>query len=61
MDPAFVRMLCKKLRDASGKMPVYYQIVLRIRYRDGTPTSASYVTHRVLTMAQGAVETKTVR
>jgi hypothetical protein len=60
-DPAFVRVLIKKLRDASGKMPRYYQIVLGIKYRDGTPTSASYVTHRVLTMTQSAVETKTVR
>jgi len=24
--------------------------VLRIRYRDGTPTTASYVTHRTLSM-----------
>ena len=60
-DPAFVRGLVRKLRDASGKMPLYYQIVLGIRYRDGTPTSASYVTHRVLSMTQNAVETKTVR
>ena len=51
-DPAFARALLKKLRDRSGNLPPYYQIVFRIRYRDGTPTSASYVTHRVLTATQ---------
>jgi len=51
-DPAFVHGLVNKLREASGAMPAYYQIVLRIRYRDGTPTSASYVMHRVLAVTQ---------
>ena len=30
IDPAFVPVLIGKLRDASGKMPRYYQVVLRI-------------------------------
>jgi hypothetical protein len=51
-DPAFVRGLLKRLREPSGTLPPYYQIVFRIRYRDGTPTNASYVTHRVLTPTQ---------
>jgi len=51
-DPAFARVLVKKLRESSGKIPRYYQVVFKIKYRDGTPTNASYVTHRVLSPTQ---------
>jgi hypothetical protein len=56
-DPAFARTLVGKLRASSGRIPPYYQIVIRIRYRDGTPTSASYVAHRALSLTQNSVET----
>jgi hypothetical protein len=56
-DASFAVGLVKKLKEASGSIPAYYQIVFMIRYRDGTPTSASYVTHRVL----NAAEVKTQR
>ncbi len=49
-DPSFARVLVGKLRVPSGKIPPYYQLVLGISYRDGTPTTATYVTHRVLTL-----------
>jgi len=52
MDPPFARIVVSKLKDRSGVMPGAYQMVLRIRYRDGTPTNVSYVTHRVLTQIQ---------
>jgi hypothetical protein len=58
-DPAFARVVVGKLREPTGKIPPYYQIVFRIRYRDGTPTNASYVTHRALTLTQNAVDSKT--
>ena len=48
-DPAFARVIVQKLRESSGEIPPYYQIIIRIRYRDGTPTNASYVVHRALT------------
>ena len=57
-DPAFARVLLKRLKEPSGKIPLYYQMVFKVRYRDGTPTNASYVTHRVLALTQNAVETK---
>lgn len=53
-DPAFARVLTKRLKDSAGNLPAYYQIVLRISYRDGTPTNASYVTHRILTITHDA-------
>lgn len=50
-DPSFVRVLTTRMKDRSaGKLPAYYQLVLRISYRDGTPVHASYVTHRILTI-----------
>jgi hypothetical protein len=51
MDPSFARVLVSKMKDGSGQMPAAYQVVLRIKYRDGTPTTVSYVTHRVLGQA----------
>jgi hypothetical protein len=50
-------VIVEKLRGPSGKMPSYFQLVLRMKYRDGTLTHVSYVTHRELTMSQGSVET----
>jgi hypothetical protein len=52
VDPSFTRVLVQKLREPSGRLPPYYQVVFRIKYRDGKLTSASYVTHRVLTLTQ---------
>jgi hypothetical protein len=49
-DPAFARVIAQKLREPSGEIPPYYQVVIRIRYRDGTPTNASYVVHRTLAL-----------
>jgi hypothetical protein len=55
-DPAFVRVVAEKLRGATGKIPAYYQIVMKIRYRGGTPTNASYITHRALILNQNSSE-----
>jgi len=52
MDPSFARVLVSKMMDSSGQMPGSYQVVLRIQYRDGTPTNVSYVTHRSLPPTQ---------
>ena len=49
-DPAFARVIAEKLRQPSGEIPPYYQVIIRIRYRDGTPTNASYVVHRALAL-----------
>jgi hypothetical protein len=55
-DPAFARVLVSHLKDRSGKLPPAYQIVIRLTYRDGIPTSTSYVTHRVLTLTEKSNE-----
>ncbi|HYA16983.1 MAG TPA: hypothetical protein VEF06_05925 [Bryobacteraceae bacterium] len=47
-DPAFARLLVEKLKGPSGKFPAYYQVLLKVKYRDGVPTDVSYITHRDL-------------
>ncbi len=48
-DPAFVRELTAKLKyTSSGRMPPYYQVVLRVEFKDGVPTETSYVLSRIL-------------
>jgi hypothetical protein len=54
LDPAFAKVVTRKLAGASGTMPKSYQIVVRVRYRDGTPINAAYVTHRVLAVGQNS-------
>ncbi len=56
VDPSFTRVLVQKLKEPSGKLPPYYQVVFRIKYRDGKLTNASYVTHRVLALTQVSAE-----
>jgi hypothetical protein len=51
-DPSFARALLEKLKTSSNEVPPYFQIVVKIRYRDDTPTYTSYVTHRALMLKQ---------
>jgi hypothetical protein len=55
-DPAFARVIVDKLKTSSGQLPPYFQIVIKVRYRDDTPTYTSYVTHRALTLKQNSAE-----
>jgi len=48
-DPALVRTLVNKLKSRTGKIPQYYQVILKIKYRNGLSTAISYVMHRELT------------
>ena len=47
-DSAFARFLVEKLKGTSGRFPTFYQVVLKVKYRDGVPTDVSYITHREL-------------
>jgi hypothetical protein len=47
-DPEFARILSERLRSPSGQIPSYYQVVLKVRCREGVATEISYVLHRVL-------------
>ncbi|MBV9082203.1 MAG: hypothetical protein JOZ62_05985 [Acidobacteriaceae bacterium] len=45
-DPAFARMLTARLRESSGHMPQYFQVLLRVKYKGGVPTDVVYLLHR---------------
>lgn len=55
-DPAFARVAVQKLRESSGgkELPLYYQMIIKVRYRGDTPTYTSYVTHRTLALKQNS-------
>ena len=46
-DPGLARMMAAELRE-KGKLPHFYQVVLRIRSMDEMPVDVSYVLHRTL-------------
>ena len=48
-DPDCATPLVSKLRDiGGGKIPRYYQVLLKIASKDGVPTDVSYVLGRAL-------------
>jgi len=47
-EPVSARYLLAKLRGSSGKIPRYYQVLLKIRFQDSVPLETSYVLHREL-------------
>jgi hypothetical protein len=55
-DPDLARQLVARLKSAdgklSGKLPRYYQVVLRVRAMDETPVDISYISHRELTISK---------
>jgi len=48
-DPKFAATLVTEMKDASGKLPQYYQVVLKVRSMDDMPIEVRYVLHRALT------------
>lgn len=48
-DPGLAAMLVEKLKNRSGQIPHYYQLVLKVKFSEGIPTQISYVLHRDLT------------
>ena len=53
-DAALAKTLVTALRKPNGKLPSYYQIVIRVRSMDDTPIEISYVTHRELSNSRPA-------
>jgi hypothetical protein len=55
-DPDLARQLVARLKASNGptagKLPRYYQVVLRVRAMDETPVDISYVSHRELTISK---------
>ena len=48
-DPALAKMLLERIKTPSGEIPRYFQIVLKVKFRDTVPVNISYVMHRVMT------------
>ena len=42
------KALVDRMKNSSGRIPDYYQVLLRVQYRDEVPTEATYVLHREL-------------
>ena len=49
--PEHAAYLVSKLRNKSGAIPRYYQLVLRVKFKGGVPIETSYVLHRELRIA----------
>jgi hypothetical protein len=47
-DVGFAKTLVSKMRDASARVPQYFQVLLKVKYKGGVPTETSYLLHREL-------------
>ena len=50
--------LVSHLRLPSGALPHYYQVVVRVRFKNGTPVESSYVLHRLLQAPEQGIRPK---
>lgn len=48
-NPKFAATLVSEMKDASGKVPQYYQVVLKVRSMDDMPIEIRYVLYRAIT------------
>ena len=46
--PADAGDLFRRLRDKSGALPRYYQVILKIKYQAGVPTETAFIGSRAL-------------
>jgi hypothetical protein len=47
-DPGFAGTLVAKMRGASGHLPQYFQVLLKVKYKGGVPTETTYLLYRAL-------------
>jgi hypothetical protein len=47
-DIAFVKTLVSRMRGSSARIPQYFQVLLKVKYKGGVPTETSYLLHREL-------------
>jgi hypothetical protein len=57
-DPALARELVSKLKTTDGRLPRFYQVVLKVRSMDSMPIEISYLFHRDLS-AQNSLKPET--
>src|SRR5215831_15605711 len=60
-DPDLARQLVARLKTSAGKLPRYYQVVLRVRAMDETPVDISYISHRELTISKHPLSARGTR
>jgi hypothetical protein len=60
-DPDLARQLVARLKTSPGKLPRYYQVVLRVRAMDETPVDISYISHRELTISKHPLSARGTR
>jgi len=53
-DPALARMLVTRLRAPTGRMPRYYQVVLKVHSKDNFPIEITYMFHHELSAKRTA-------
>jgi len=51
-DPTLARTVVMRTRKADGKLPRYYQILLKVRSMDETPIEITYVFHKEIAVSQ---------
>jgi hypothetical protein len=47
-DPAFARLLVAKMRNSSGNIARYFQVLLEVKYKGGVPTETTFLLFREL-------------
>jgi hypothetical protein len=47
-DPMFAKTLVAKMKKADGRLPRYYQVVLKVKSMDNMPIEVTYAAHREL-------------
>jgi hypothetical protein len=52
-DPDFARTIVDRIKDSTGALPRYYQLILRVKFKDGVPTATRYVMVKPLSPANG--------
>ncbi|MBV8905249.1 MAG: hypothetical protein JOZ22_16595 [Acidobacteriia bacterium] len=45
-EAAFARTMVNRMRNSSGHIPQYFQVLLRVKYKGGVPTEIAYLLHR---------------
>jgi hypothetical protein len=48
IDPAHAAELVAKMRKPDGTLPRYYQVLLKVKFKDGVPIESTYVLHHEL-------------
>jgi hypothetical protein len=48
MDPAHAEELVRRMKKPDGTLPQFYQVLLKVKFKDGVPIESSYILHHEL-------------